>query len=390
MIDIPPSFDRILSRAADVSAAIKKTVVDFDAWISRNSLVFFPEYTDHGPQHITSVLATAAQLMTEESLSILTPEDAGALVVASVLHDCAMHLTNDGFRRLVSGATELVPVKALGDRPWPELWESYLAEAVRFSPAHNNRLFGDPLPVKPPSLDDWNWDKKQDLLAGEFIRRHHPRLAHQIALHGFPGAKTEIIRLDAGLSRATADIIGLIARSHGMELRPCLDYLQNTHFNRIDPEQIRALFLMVVLRIADYLQIESGRAPATRIRMQAIRSTLSIHEWKKHHAVPQLTYDEKDPQARNAIISPATTESITVYLSLRHLTEDIQRELDNCWAILGEVYGRLTERDRSLCRLGLTMRRLHTNLQNTTFLQQLTFLPEAVRFQSAMRACSNS
>ncbi|HXB68686.1 MAG TPA: hypothetical protein VNY05_10600 [Candidatus Acidoferrales bacterium] len=188
MIEIPPSFDRILSGAPDVSAAVKKTVVDFDAWISRNSLVFFPEYTDHGPIHISSVLATAEQLITEESLPILTPQDAGALVVASVLHDCAMHLTNDGFRRRVSGATELASVNALGDKPWPELWEAYLAEAARFSPADNNRLFGEPSPVKPPSLDDWNWDKKQDLLAGEFIRRHHHRFPSDCASR-FPGVR---------------------------------------------------------------------------------------------------------------------------------------------------------------------------------------------------------
>ncbi|HXK03426.1 MAG TPA: hypothetical protein VMS37_13560 [Verrucomicrobiae bacterium] len=383
MIGIPPQLDGILDGARELSAAVKKTVVDFDSWISRSPLVFFPEYTDHGPAHITSVLNTAEQLMTAESLEILTAEDAGALVIAAVLHDCAMHLTNDGFRRLVSGATELAPVTALGDRPWSELWEAYIAEAVRFSPAHNNRLFGDPSPVKPPSLDDWNWDKKQDLLAGEFIRRHHARLAHQIGLHGFPGAGGEVIRLDSGLSRGTRDVIGLIARSHGMELRPCLEYLQSAHFNRIDPERIRALYLMVVLRIADYLQIEAGRAPATRIRMQAIRSTLSIHEWKKHHAVPQLTYDEQDPQARNAIVSPHEVDSIAVYVSLGNLTQDIQRELDKSWAILGEVYGRLTEPDRPLFRLGLRVRRLRTNLDDPGFLAQLQFHPEAVRFQSA-------
>src|SRR6266576_2009293 len=97
-IAIPHRIQAILDNRSDLSAAVKKTVSNFDSWISRSSLTFFPEYTDHGPQHITDVLASAENIMTEESLDILTPEDAGALVVSVLLHDCAMHLTNDGFR----------------------------------------------------------------------------------------------------------------------------------------------------------------------------------------------------------------------------------------------------------------------------------------------------
>jgi molecular chaperone HtpG len=383
MISIPQRLDDILERDKDLSASFKKTVSVFNSEVFENPLYLFPEYTEHGSRHVTAVLETAAQLMTEDSLRILTPEDSGALILSTVLHDCAMHLTNDGFRRLVSGQTSLTPNEELGDRAWGELWDAYLAEAARFSPADNVRMFGDAEPVKPPPIDDWDWGEKQKLMAGEFLRRHHASLAHQIALSGFPDASSENTRLDPGISRRRADVIGLIARSHGMSLRPCLDYLEKTQDNKVNPRGICALFIMVLLRIADYLQVEAGRAPKARIRMQAIRSGLSIREWKKHHAVPELAFHKDDPEAWVANVVEEEIDSISIYLSLRYLMRDIQRQLDESWAILGEVYGRLKEPNFPLYLLGMTFRRLRTNLEEPTFLKKLKFQPEPVRFRAA-------
>jgi hypothetical protein len=139
--------------------------------------------------------------------------------------------------------------------------------------------------------------------------------SHQIALHGFPGSEKEILRLDSGLGGNTSDVIGLIARSHGMELRPCLEYLENTHFTPIEPERIRALFLMVVLRIADYLQIEAGRAPVTRIRMQAIRSTDDLDQILDRRGHRLCRYaDDCNIYVRSLAAGQRVMESVTRFL----------------------------------------------------------------------------
>ena len=65
------------------------------------------------------------------------------------------------------------------------------------------------------------------LLVGEFIRRHHPRLAHEIALTGVPGPTSNRIGLE-NVSPDFAGLAGLIARSHGLPLRGCLKYLSST------------------------------------------------------------------------------------------------------------------------------------------------------------------
>lgn len=53
------------------------------------------------------------------------------------------------------------------------------------------------------------------------------------------------------------------------------------------------------------------------------------------------------------------------------------------WAILGEVYGRLTDGPHPFSRLGLTVRRLRTNLQERGLLAKLPFQPEPLFFESA-------
>jgi hypothetical protein len=63
-----------------------------------------------------------------------------------------------------------------------------------------------------------------------------------------PGPSQNPIRLDEHLSRSYCDLAGLIARSDDRGYKP--NYYTGAH----------PVFLMCVLRIADYLQIQSGRA----------------------------------------------------------------------------------------------------------------------------------
>jgi molecular chaperone HtpG len=382
-IVIPGRLRDLLARDSELSGAVTVILARYSDWLAESRLVFFPEYTDHGPKHIANVLAASNRLIADDAFPILSPQDAGALVIAALLHDIALHLTQQGFCRLALGQTALQPVSDLGDERWPALWEQFRAEAIRFSGAENMRLFGDPAAVAPPPLDQWNWNKKQDLLVGEFIRRHHARLAHQIALYGFPGSEREELELSSLLPASFRDVAGLIARSHGMPLRPCTDYLQRKHFNRLDPSRVHALFLMCVLRIADYIQIESDRAPVVRLRMSPLRSPVSIQEWKKHHSVGELTPDENDPEAYTILVTPEKVDCVRTYLQIRTLLDSIQGEIDQSWAVLGEVYGRQRDSTRLLHLLGLTMGRVRSNLDDPHFLRRLPFEPVGLRFRSA-------
>jgi hypothetical protein len=105
--------------------------------------------------------------------------------------------------RLVAAQSKCKPVAGFDDMPWSQLWSDFLVDASHFDYRKNMSLFGDPTPISKPSLDPDTWTEKHHRLIGEFVRQHHARLAHEIALGAFPGPATSesLIALPQGLSQ---------------------------------------------------------------------------------------------------------------------------------------------------------------------------------------------
>ncbi len=126
-----------------------------------------------------AVLETADKLIRDKCRGIISAGDVATLVLATLLHDCAMHLSDDGFATLIKSGHE---VPGFADKPWSKLWEDFIAESRRFSGRKLMALFGDSDAIKPPPSDPNDLDVhkmtgKDLLLIGEFLRRHHHRLA---------------------------------------------------------------------------------------------------------------------------------------------------------------------------------------------------------------------
>jgi len=372
-ITIPDRLDKILRGDRAVHAAVTLTIADFEIWFQDNKLVFFPEYTDHGPKHVREVIETSASLIRDEAWPALSADDVAALVLASLLHDCAMHLNEDGFVSIVTGkytSDSTLP----SDVPWPTLWSLYLAEASRFDGRTLVRLFGDSQkPRRPP--EDWlDWTRRDRLLIGDFLRRHHPRLAHEIAMWGVPGPGTDRLRLKEVPDRLRY-VSGLIARSHGVDLRRATDLLPSDE--RREYAHVHAPFVMGVLRIADYIQIHSMRAPGQLLLVRSLRSPVSHDEWGAHRAIEAVNATHDDPEALFVKATPATAAQ---FVKLRRLLDSIQLELDATWAVVGEVYGLIP----SLSNLGLTVRRIRSNLDDIkAFAATVPYLPRLLRFDTA-------
>ena len=62
---------RLAERLGDslLANSLRLYVQRLDEWVGDDtkSLFFFPEYTDHGPEHVNSVLAGAEALITEDA-----------------------------------------------------------------------------------------------------------------------------------------------------------------------------------------------------------------------------------------------------------------------------------------------------------------------------------
>lgn len=354
-------------------------------------LPLFPEYTDHGVSHVQRVLDATAGLPTLQASAYLTAEDVAVITVAVLLHDAAMHLTPEGFLTLIDPGGLGPVVTALDGRAWAEEWNDYLSQASRWdgrqlqsvlgavSPTCE-RVSGDlaqfvrsPLEMGSPD----RWSVTYCKFVGEFVRRHHPRLAHEFAIRGIPGPTGSegfrLIELDKGLN----DLAGLVARSHGMRLRDTFDYLQAKYYGVALCRNSHPVFLMVLLRIADYLQVESDRAPATSLRVRSLRNPISIREWSVHRSIQEVRLDEFDQEA---IVVVARPDDVGTYLHTRSLLDGLQRELDTSWAVLGEIYSRLDH----LRGIGIRLRRVKSNLDDLRRLrQELDYIPGRFAFESA-------
>ena len=226
---IPARLAKRLKCSPAHNKAVRAACGRFADWMQPERPTFFPEYTNHGIGHVARVLAAADELMTDSAVDALTPEEVAALVVAVVLHDCGMHLTPDGLQALVDADCDWKPVAAFPDVPWSEAWEQFQREVTRW-PEHKWReVLGDsaePVDLRCADLNDLRDNEKKTI--GDFLRRHHRVLCHHIALYGVPGPVTadRRIKLDV-FPDGFADIVGVISRSHGMDLRPCVDYVRD-------------------------------------------------------------------------------------------------------------------------------------------------------------------
>src|ERR1043165_2654549 len=377
-MQIPQRLAYILERDLELDGAGKLSITQLEPWINHSNLPFFPEYTKHDIGHIESVLRTAVSLVRDEAWESITPADASVLVLSVLLHDCAMHLLEDGFISLLDPSRSKQCIPGMGDTPWNLLWEDFCSEASRFDGRSLMRIFGEALPIRRPPLDPKLMTMKDRLLIGEFLLRHHPRLAQEIALFGVPTLGNRPLAFQ-GLSDSKnyiAALSGLIARSHGADVRSFLPYLRD-NFDIRQYKGVHAVFLMTVLRVADYIQMDAERAPAQVLQVKQLSSPVSQGEWKAHHAIKDIRHTHEDPEA---LFIDALPENAQTFFRVQSWIKGIQKELDDSWAVLGEVYGRY----EGLSKLGLVLRRIRSTLDNIDELsEKLSYLPLKASFQGS-------
>jgi molecular chaperone HtpG len=378
-IKIPARLEEILNVDITLDGFGKTILSEFGPWLKQNNVKFFSEYTDHSLKHVEDVLETADKLIREDCLGIITAGDVATLIVATLLHDCAMHLSEDGFATLLRSDDM---IEGFGDKSWKLLWEDFIAESRRFSGRKLMALFGDTEAIKPPPYDPDEIDAhkltgKQLLLMGEFLRRHHHRLAHEIARFGVPGPEVNQLKLpDKEETKHIVDLAGVVARSHGLPIRDCFAYLKD-YFSSIKSfKRVHPVFLMALLRTSDILQVHSERAPRQVEKVRAIRSPVSKGEWEMHQAIKDINWTEFP----ETIFIHAEPKNVKTYLKIKNLIEQIQSELDSSWAVMSEAY----HQEPSLRELGFKIRRVRSNLDNEeAFAKKVGYIPSQASFEVA-------
>ena len=377
-LNIPNRMKERLEQDSGISSFTLTSVNNLKPWLDANTTVFFPEYTDHSFIHLNEVLATAESIITDESWDTITPEDVSAMIVSVLLHDCAMHITEDGFYSLITDIYPSIKSQYFSTDPkWSEMWSDYIAEAKRFNSDKLKSIFNDSKPVSDIPDNKIDLTTRDKLLIGEFIRRHHARIAHEIVFNGVPGTDGKTLKLAEEPRRHFLDLCGFIAKSHNMSLRQAVDAL-NTKKKR-EHLGCHVPFLMSVLRISDYIQVQATRVPSQLLNVKSLISPISKGEWKKHDAILEINHADEDPEA---LFIDAEPQDAILFEDLRWLFTDIQRELDEVWAVLGEVYGRYDK----MANLGINIRRLRSSLDDIneyTRNKKPEFIPKVLKFRTA-------
>jgi molecular chaperone HtpG len=318
-LELPGYLDEKLSWTSALGRDVSALVDAVSAIATHNKTPFFPAYTDHGIDHLAAVLRWCVELTPPEAVADLGEEDAAVIVGAALLHDIGMHLSEEGFAELVGGGWH-DPLPWFdeshegrpADRPWPDLWDDFRREARHFDRTEMVRLLGSndegvPKVVVEDELVLASLDRWDKLYVGEFLRRHHARLAHEVAVFGFPGLGDTFPRAPQS-PKGVADVrrlMGLVARSHNEPLRMIIDHLDDHEGGDLTPAGVHLTFVAGLLRIADYAQLGDDRAPSILLRMTAPQSPLSIQAWKDHDAVTMVRpQDAKDPGALRFRVSP--------------------------------------------------------------------------------------
>ncbi|WP_100611604.1 HD domain-containing protein [Confluentibacter lentus] len=377
-IKLPKKFKQLLKKNQKIDGIVKQTLFDFGEILTENRLYFFDEYTDHGIKHVENIMFGTDKLITNNTYeNVLQTEDIMFYVLAVLLHDIGMHITYEGFKILLNGGHDDILISDFDNITWSNLWLEYLAEAKRFSGKQLLSIFGDEEAIirNPMDFNKGELNGNDRKLIGEFIRRHHPRLAHEIALIGFPGKSKSSIAFAKELSLENRKLIGLIARSHGVDLRKCVEYVEIEYGKtKRTPLGVHVNYLMILLRLADYIQIDRTRTSEVVMRTKTFESPISKIEHNSHLSIDYV--DDKYQDDPERIFVTASPENSNMYLKLKKLFYDIQKEFDISWAVLGELYGNLENKPE------IKFRRITSNLDTEVFINKQDYVGDYFSFKS--------
>lgn len=372
IIALPSKLKAILDNNEELETILFNCLIPFSHILKENKLYFFPEYTDHGIKHIECVLEGIENLISDDTISTLSANDVGIILVSTVLHDIGMHTSPEMFKNMIDGQYNGIEGNLFKEKTWNILWQEYLKDCKYWGADKKKNVFGnEDYVITAPNLNDLQSLNEYDkMLIGEFIRINHPRIAYEIAINGFIG-NTAYSFNDEKLPHHFMQIAGLVARSHGMNVRDTFDYLKKL-FGRLlwkKPHDIRVVFLMTLIRLADYLQIDSTRINVALLKLKNIYSPFSEKEHETHKSIDFIQLDNDD---KERIIVQASPQNAEIYVKIEKLIQDIQKEFDISWAVLGEVYNN---------EYKLKYRRIVTNITDEEVRDGYSFVPKQFGFK---------
>lgn len=287
-----------------------------------------------------------------------------------------MYITYDNLKEIIKSDT--IKIDKLDKYSIKDLWKKYLSELKRYSDKDLIRKFGT-TDIQFTSLPESynNVTTIDKLVIGEFIRQNHHKISHYLINNMIQLGDTGLLK-NVDINTQERDLIGLIARSHGDNLRNrnFKEYLElkkyypyKKHYN------IEIFYIMSLLRLADYLDVGEERASYIIYKMYVKNSEISQEEFTWNQYIKYENYNWFDNNSQTVIIS-AYPESGYYFSKITKWLEAVQRELDLCWAIIGEFY--------DINKFKFSIRRIDSNLFQEPVIKNFEnkFYPKEVHFET--------
>lgn len=337
--------------------------------------LFFPEITSLST-FINTRLHALDSLITDDALDVMSLEDVETAVKTILILALAFSIDPQEFFCLVDRGDD----NSSSNIDWNAEWQSFLSEASRYDGRKLYQLLGSTEPIKAPQYDPRGTSLRDSIIVREFLRTRVAMLVESAALpssHRFSQRLSEFFRPDQ------LELPVLVLRSLHVDVRHALDsiHLLSSRNEIREYKHVRITYIMCVFRVSLYLTVipQNSISSSEQLRVErlAIPSSLELDMDRTNlleveMGVNSSTHD--DPEALYVTTYPKFSRQ---YCAIRRLLDELQRDLDNAWAIIGEVYGRVIP-------LGLRIRRIRSNLDRIDqFSQKVGYVPRSVRFESA-------
>lgn len=338
-ISIPTKMNAVLTKQQRWLTFVNSLISNVKSYYLQTPY-FFPEFTSHGAVHMNVTLDMCEKLIFENGNKNINdanfPKNIAVLIAAVLTHDIGMFIKPDGLKKLLFGNYKDVLLKGSEKTTWSDAWDRYGVKLKGYSKSQIIEKFGDKYPVCFPDLENFdNLNEMSRIVIGDFLREYHPELAYEIIHTLFMGDEDVDIFRNISISHHLKEIVGLIALSHGHSLRERAGDFQKKYTYSI-VENVSVIYLMTVLRMADYLDAGKHRAEYPIAALQSKFSPISKGEFSWNQAIDVDNYEWKKQGVNNSIlIIDADPETSDQFLTIELWIKSLQKELDECLTIIG-------------------------------------------------------
>lgn len=353
---------------------------------------FFKEYTNHGLKHIQDCLNIAGLLIAQENYSggnnnkRIHTDELTALFLGVLYHDISMFIELEDFLSLIDNKIEIgVCGEVVQIR---DLWKSHINKLKSMNRQKLTNFFGkedidwkfiDDVIEKKEPLESGEKSDITRLIIGDFLRTYHADISAYIILSGTYFGESIGMPWENFSNQDRKDsinkmkkIVALIAQSHGHNLNDMNKAIQHVtreynHYNK--PFNYRIYYLIAVLRLADYIDINSDRATYEDYINNVKYSPFSKREFEWNGMIEIDDYQRCfDYNLQTFVYDVADVQNAFIYEKLTSWSEGVQNELNRSWETIYLEYGNTPLKlSIRFFKLGLADQRTRDNYEKDYF-----------------------